>query len=226
MRIYVSSAESSVIYTALSSGYVCGVTINPTFLRRANVPTRQVPALIQQAVSWGAQEVHTQVYSDRAARMISEARELSAIDPQHVVVRMPAIPDGYAAAAQLHKQSIRLTLTAVYTLPQVLVAESVGADYIVAYLGRMRDSGLDGMAQIARMQELIHLQEANVTLIAGSVREAIQVEKLGLVGIKAVTLPSAVLEKLLESPFTTQAANIFHDDAQILLDQDAEVGAH
>lgn len=226
MRIYISSGESSAINAALSTGYVCGVTLNPTFLRRAGVSARQVPALIQQAVNCGAKEVHVQVYADKPTEMISEARELAAVNPEQVVVRMPATSAGYAAAAQLYKQSIRTSLTAVYTLRQVLLAESVGADFIVAYLGRMRDAGLDGMSQIGKMQELLQVQHSDLTLIVGSIREAIQVEQLALLGVKAVTLPSAVLEKLLESPMTDQAAQTFREDARVVREQDMEVGAH
>lgn len=52
----------------------------------------------------------------------------------------------YAATAQLAAQGIRVTMTAVYTVAQTILAQSVAARYYVAvYLGRMRDDGLDAL---------------------------------------------------------------------------------
>jgi len=47
---------------------------------------------------------------------------------------------------------VRVTLTAVYTVRQAMLAGSVGAQYIAVYLGRMRDAGLDALEVV----ELLH----------------------------------------------------------------------
>src|SRR4051794_33922745 len=112
MRLYIDSADMADIEAALASGYVYGVTTNPTLLRRAGARASDVPALISRAFELGASEVHAQTYSDDAAGMVAEGKALAALDPGRVVVKIPATDQGYRAAAQLSAVGHRVTLTA------------------------------------------------------------------------------------------------------------------
>ena len=122
MRIYVDSADIDEIAEALASGYVYGVTTNPTLLRRAGVRIEAVPTLARAAIERGARELHLQVYADDTAGMLREAASLAELDPERVAVKLPATPQGYAAASQLVAQGFRVTLTAVYTVRQAILA--------------------------------------------------------------------------------------------------------
>jgi transaldolase len=226
MRIFINSADTSELHTALTSGYVYGVTTNPTILRQASVSARQVPALTQQMIDWGAREVHLQTYAETAPNITSEGRMLAAIHSERIVVRVPATPAGFSAARHLVDQGIRVAMTAVYTLRQALLAESVGASYVTVYLGRMRDTGLDGLTQITQMQQLLTAQRAQVRMMVGSIREVSQVESLAMQGLSAVTVPGFVLEDLVESPATASAAEGFRADAEAILDQPGSIGGH
>src|SRR5262245_35575267 len=219
VRILIDSAEIAAIRQALATGFVAGVTTNPTLLRRAGLRAAGVPDLARQALAAGAQELHLQVYSADAAGMVAEAHQLSAIGAAHVVVKIPATPDGYSAAAQLARDGVPVTLTAVYTLRQALLAQSVGARYIAIYLGRMRDAGLDALELAGQMQTLLARQHAETTILAASIRAAEEVEALGMAGVGAATLPAHLIGQLLESDATTQAAATFHADARALLEE-------
>ena len=219
MRILIDSAEIAAIRQALATGFVAGVTTNPTLLRRAGVRAVGVPDLARQALAAGARELHLQVYAADTDSMAAEAHQLSAIDAMRVVVKIPATPDGYHAAAQLARDGVPVTLTAVYTLRQALLAQSVGARYIAIYLGRMRDSGLDALALAGQMQALLGAQRAETMILAASIRNAEEVVALGMIGIGAATLPANLIGGLLESDATTQAAATFHADARALLEE-------
>lgn len=224
MRIFVHSADSNLLRQALESGYIYGVTTNPTVLRRAGVMPRQVATLVQQTAEWGAHEIHLHTYSEEVGDSVREGRELAAFDPQRVVIRLPATSEGYAAARQLGAEGIRVSLSAVYTLRQVLLAQSVGASYVSVFLKRMNDAGMDGMTQIAQMQQLLVAQRADVTVMAASMREPVStLEKIGMLGVGAATLAPGLLNELLDSPATAQAVSVFREDAAALLTL-AEVG--
>ncbi len=150
MRIYIDSADISEIEEALATGFVYGVTTNPTLLRRAGVKASAVPDLARQAIAFGANELHLQTYSDTLAGIVDEAVMLSETNPERVVVKIPATPTGYQAAAQLANRGLRITLTAVYTVRQAILAHAVGAHYIAVYLGRMGDQGLDALELVGR----------------------------------------------------------------------------
>jgi len=219
MNILIDSAAIDDIRHALGTGFVAGVTTNPTLLRRAGVRADGVPELARQALAAGAREIHLQVYAADVAGMLAEARQLIALDPARVVVKLPATPDGFRAAQRLAQDAARVTLTAVYTLRQALLAQSVGASYIAIYLGRMRDAGLDAMALASRMQALLNAQAAPVAILAASIRDPDEVVALAQVGIGAATLPAAIIERMLESEATERAAEVFGADARALFDE-------
>jgi len=218
MRIYVDSAERDAIRAALATGWVWGVTTNPTLLRRAGVRAAGVPGLVRDALAAGARELHLQTYADDAAGMVAEGRELAALDPvlRRVVVKIPATAAGYVAARQLGERRVRVTLTAVYTVRQAILAEAVGAAYIAVYLGRVRDGGGDPLALVGAMQQAIAAAGADLAILAASVREGAEIESLAALGVATVTLPPAVLHTLLDSPATAAAAATFLDDARAI----------
>jgi len=214
MRIYIDSADINEIKEALSTGYVYGVTTNPTLLRRAGVRAAVVSDLAQRVIAFGAKELHLQTYSGTRAGIIEEANMLSDLAPKRVVVKIPATSTGYSAAAQLAAKGLRVTLTAVYTVRQAILADVVGAHFIAVYLGRMRDQGLDAMELVGQMQRALDVQGSQVEILAASVRSPEEIEALALAGVATATLPINVLRELPDSPATAAAASAFLDDAK------------
>jgi transaldolase len=216
VRIYIDSADMGEVRKALATGYVYGVTTNPTLLRRANVRVGAVAELAWQVIEWGAKELHLQTYSDDADAIVREGTELAALDAERVVVKIPAVPSGYAGASRLASQGIRVTMTAVYTLPQVVLADAAGAHYVAVYLGRMRDSGVDAPGLVGQMQRTLNIQNSKVEILAASVRSAEDVAALAELGVATATLPWKVLSSLTASDATATAASTFLDDARAI----------
>jgi len=214
MRIYIDSADIGEIREALATGFVYGVTTNPTLLRRANVRADAVHRLAREAIEAGARELHLQTYAEAAEEIAREGHGLIDLDPERVVAKIPATPAGYAAASALTESGLRVTLTAVYTVRQVVLAQSVGATYIAIYLGRMRDAGLDALGLVGRMQNVLDIQGASVEILAASIRDPEEVEQLAELGVATATLPLKVLKGLLESPATDAAAAQFLEDSR------------
>lgn len=216
MHIFIDSADIQTIEQALNTGYVYGVTTNPTLLQRANVRIQQVPSLAKQIIELGAQELHLQVYAEDSNGMLQDAARLVEIDPKRVAIKIPATQAGFSAAAQLAAQGVRVTLTAVYTVAQAVLAMSVGVRYIAVYLGRMRDDGQDALALVGQMQRTLNAQHASMQILAASIRTPLEVESLAESGIAAATLPLAVVQQLPESPATMAAAAAFTTAARSL----------
>src|SRR5438105_1322697 len=200
MRIYIDSADVGEIKEALATGWVYGVTTNPTLLRRAGVRAGAVPGLVETALAAGAQEIHLQTYADDAEGMVIEGESLASLDPARVVIKIPATVAGYQAARRLADAGRRVTLTAVYTVRQVVLAQAVGAAYVAVYLGRVRDAAGDPLALVGAMQAAIRGMGAPLAILAASVRDAAEIEPLAALGVATVTLPPAVLAGLLDSP--------------------------
>ncbi|MBA3875991.1 MAG: transaldolase [Anaerolinea sp.] len=216
MRLLVDSAELEAICEALMTGFVAGVTMNPTLLRRAGVPASRVPDLARAVLAAGAKEIHLQATADGVPALVHEGRKLAAIDPTRVRVKLVATPVGYRAATALAAEGIGVTLTGVYTLGQALVADSVAARSIAVYLGRIRDAGEDGLALIGRMQMLLDAQRSEVEILAASIREPEELAELALLGVASATVAQPILTRMLESDATAAAAAVFAEDAEAI----------
>lgn len=213
MRLYVDSADPVAMRQALSTGYVAGVTTNPTLLRRAGLRRADIPLLVASAVEAGAGEIHLQVLAPTLETMISEGQWLHALDPARVLVKVPATREGFRAGARLAAQGVGITVTAVYAVRQVVLAEAVGARYAAVYLGRMRDAGQDPLGIIGGMVEVIRAQQMTVRLLVASVRTPEDVEALAALGASCATLPPDLLLALPDVSATAEAARAFEEDA-------------
>ena len=218
MRILVDSADLGAIRDALKTGLVAGVTTNPTLLRRAGVSRSGVLGLARAAFAAGAGEVHLQAYAEDTPGMIRDGLEFVEVDAARVHVKLVATRAGYRAAAALSTKGVNVTMTAVYTLNQALVAQSVGARSIAIYLGRLNDAGVDAMELAGRMQALFGAQGADVDILAASIRDPGEVAELAIRGVASATVAPAILERLLDSDATTRDALVFTTDARSVAD--------
>ena len=212
MRLYVDTADADALTRAQATGYVFGVTTNPTLLRAAKLSRANLPALVQHAVGAGLQEIHLQVLADDLEGMLRDARALHALDPAHVVVKIPATATGFRAASIVAQEGLRLTITAVYAVRQVILADAVGAQYAAVYFGRLRDAGSDATALLRGMMETVRAQHLTTQLLVASVRSADDVETLAQLGVPVVTLPPSILLALPDHAGTAQAVQTFHAD--------------
>ena len=216
MRLYVDSAERAVIQRALSTGYAAGVTTNPTLLRRAGLRRADLPALVRAAVEAGAGEVQLQVLAPTVDSMVSDGEWLHGLDPGRVLVKVPATGDGFAAGARLAARGVGITITAVYAVRQVVLAEATGARYAAAYLGRMRAAGQDPLAVVGGMLDVIRTQQMKVRLLVASVRTPEDVEALAALGAPCATLPPDLFFALPHVAETADATRAFQEDAEDL----------
>ncbi|MDQ7820652.1 MAG: transaldolase family protein [Armatimonadota bacterium] len=212
MRLFVDSADADAARQAASLGYVYGVTTNPTLLRRAGLRRPDLDAWVQ-AVPDALREIHLQVYADDADGMVTEARTLHALDPARIVVKIPATPAGYRAAHLLGRDRVPVTMTAVFSVRQVILAAAVDARYAAVYVGRLPK---DRWGLVRRMMAAAQAQRPPLRVLAASVRTANDVERLAMLSVPAATLPPDVLRALPEDPATARAVRRFRADAAYL----------
>ncbi len=216
MRLYVDTADADTLARAGAAGFVYGAPTNPTLLRRAGRRRTDLAPLVRAATAAGLQEIHLQVFARDADAMQADARVLHALDPGRVVVKIPATTAGFRAARALTQEGIPITITAVYTVAQVVLAGAVGAQYAAVYLGRLRDAGQDAAGVLREMLTTVSAQRLQVRLLVASVRSAEDVETLAQSGIPAVTLPPAILFALPDAAGTTEAVQGFQEDIEHL----------
>lgn len=216
-HLYLDSADLGELHACLPHPVVHGVTTNPTLLRRAGVSRRELPALLRECLALGARQVQAQVQATDAQVMLDDAQRLLAdFAPGQLVVKIPATREGLRAGAQLGAAGHPVTYTAVYAPEQAHFAAMLGAAYAAPYLGRLEDSGIDGLGLIARMQSLVTQTGAPTRLLVASVRSREAYLALLALGVGAITIPPRLLPELLDHPATLEAERGFLADAQAL----------
>jgi transaldolase len=214
-HLYLDSADLGELRRCLPHPVVHGVTTNPTLLRRAGVRRAGLPDLLGEMLAMGARQVQAQVQSQDAPGMLDDAHDLLRhFAPGQLVIKIPATREGLRAGAQLVARGVPVTYTAVYALEQAHFAAQLGASYAAPYLGRLDDSGVDGLALIARMQALLQSCGGATRLLVASVRDREAYLNLLRLGVGAITIPPRLLGELLDHRATLQAEQAFLADAQ------------
>lgn len=214
-HLYLDSADLADLQTCLPHPAVHGITTNPTLLRRAGITRDKLPELLHNAIKLGAKQVQAQVHAADTDGIVADAWQLvRQFNPGQLVVKIPATRDGLRAGAELSGSGIPVTYTAVYAPEQAHFAGQLGAAYAAPYLGRLEDSGVDGLALIGQMQSL--LAGTATRLLVASVRSRAAYLALLHLGVGSITIPPKLFTELFDHPATAEAERGFLADAAAL----------
>lgn len=205
-RLFVDSADTAAVARLLEASLVHGVTTNPTILDRAGRSAAQLPSLYERWAEQGAREIFFHAWGADSQDIERRARQILALG-ERAVVKIVATPEGFQVASRLARQGAPVLLTGVYTVAQALAAASARIRYIAPYLGRMRDRGTGDLEDIARMQSVA--LAAGTEVMAASLRSPDDVVALAERGITAFTVSPDVLQAMLASAATEEAAGAF-----------------
>lgn len=202
-RLYVDSADMDAIEPLLRDRLVSGVTTNPTILERSGHSVREIPELFAAWDAHGAGEIFFQTWGRDTDDFLRNAEKLRSLG-ERVVVKVPATRAGFAAASSLISEGVPVLITAVYSAAQAWAAASLGARYIAPYLGRLRDAGRDGVAEIAHMATVVDGSETSV--LAASLRSPNDIIALHDEGVMCFTAAPSVLDAIFVDEASEAAA--------------------
>ena len=210
LRLYLDTADVAAWKKWLPTGMFYGVTCNPLLLERAGVECAPpvLKGLAQEAFALGMKEVHLQAWGDSVPALLNIGNLLSSFD-KRIVIKLPATKDGTMAAKMLIRSGIPVTLTAVYSVHQVLIAAAIGASYVAPYLGRIDDSGRDGFAEVAVMHEVLKGVRSTTRVLTASIRDIEDISALAERGADTFTFSDAIAQAFFDVPETIEATANF-----------------
>ncbi len=215
LRLMLDCADDLQWEAWLPLGLFYGVTTNPLLLESAQVfcQVEVLDALAQKVFAYGVQEVQLQTWGGTVDQYCQTGIRLAAIDPR-VVVKVPATKIGVAAAVQLIREGVRVTLTGVYAVPQVLIAAAIGAEYAAPYLGRIHDSGRNGCEDLGAMQRSLQGVHSATRLLVASIRRVEDIAALTAQGLNTFTISTVIAAQFFDVPATLQATEAFEAAAK------------
>ena len=198
MKIFLDSANLESIKKYNDMGILDGITTNPSLLSKEGGDPQKTMEEIVRIIDG---DVSLEVVSTEYEGMLEEGRHLRKYG-DNVVVKCPMTPEGLKACKALTAEGIPVNVTLIFSSNQAILAAKSGAKYVSPFIGRLDDVGKDGMQLISEIKQIFSNYKFSTEILVASIRHPIHVIEAGKIGADVVTLPAAVLEKMLKHPLT------------------------
>ncbi|HSK23341.1 MAG TPA: fructose-6-phosphate aldolase [Egicoccus sp.] len=208
MKLFLDTANLDEISEINRWGVLDGVTTNPTLAAKEG---KDFASMIKDICAEVAGDVSAEVVSTDTEGMLEEAHKLAAI-ADNVVIKLPLIPAGLAACAQLSSEGIKTNVTLCFSATQAILAAKAGATYVSPFLGRMDDLANDGIALLNEICEIFRIQGYETEVLAASLRSPQHVAQAAMAGADVATLPAKVFHQMVRHPLTDAGLERFLAD--------------
>jgi len=214
MKFFIDTGNLAQIKEANDLGILDGVTTNPSLMAKEGIKGEEAIAQHYKTICELVDgDVSAEVLSTDFATMVEEGKKLAAIHP-NIVVKVPVIKDGIKAIKWFTDNGIRTNCTLVFSAGQGILAAKAGASYISPFLGRLDDSGWDGMELISQLRHIFDVQQYKTEILAASIRSPLHIIKAAELGADICTCPLDSILGLLKHPLTDIGLAKFLEDAK------------
>ncbi|MCB1470158.1 MAG: fructose-6-phosphate aldolase [Rhizobiaceae bacterium] len=209
MKFFVDTADVKEIRELNELGLVDGVTTNPSLILKSggNIAdvTKEICSIVEGPVS-------AEVVATEYAQMMKEAEVLAAI-ADNVCIKVPLTLDGLRACKTIRTEMERMVnVTLCFSANQALLAAKAGASFISPFVGRLDDTGLDGMELISEIRQIYDNFDFDTEILVASVRTVNHIKEAALIGADVITAPPAALRALVKHPLTDKGLEAFLAD--------------
>lgn len=208
MRFFLDTANLEELKAGARWGIVDGVTTNPSLIAKEGVPLEQQVAKICEIVEG---DISAEVLATDADGMESEGRKLARIH-KNIVVKVPLTRDGIRACSTLSREGIRVNVTLCFSPGQALLAAKAGAYFVSPFVGRIDDSGWNGMELIQNIVLIYRNYGYATQVLAASLRHVGHVIEAAKAGAHIGTMPFKVMDSLFNHPLTDKGVETFLKD--------------
>lgn len=207
--LFLDSSNPTEIKEMFSWGVLSGVTTNPLILSReaADVALEQ---RIRDVLAVSTGPVSVELTSETEGAMLEEARSYHAWAPERICVKVPFSDVGLKVTHALAKRGVLTNVTCVMSYNQAYLAALAGGAYVSIFSGRIRDMGYAASPVIERTRAQIDRERLAARIIVGSIRHLMDVNESLDAGAHVVTVPPAILRKMLHNPKTEETIREFN----------------
>ena len=208
MKIFLDTASVTEIREAAKFGFLDGVTTNPTLIAKEK---RKFDDAIREICEICPGPVSAECISEKFDDIMPEARRLAKL-AGNVVVKIPLTREGLKAVKACSSEGIKINVTLCFSALQAMFAAKAGAYFISPFVGRIDDTGHDGMALIRDICQIYRNYGYRTEVLAASIRHPIHVLEAAKAGAHIATMPFNVFDKLISHPLTDKGVQLFLDD--------------
>ena len=208
MKFFVDTANIKEIEDLVPTGFVDGVTTNPSLIAKQGDDMAETIKAICSLVSG---PVSAEVTATELPEMINEGKYLASL-AKNVAVKVPLTVSGLKACKALREQGTVVNVTLCFSAAQALLAAKAGASFISPFVGRLDDIGEKGMDLVEDIVVMYENYGFDTEVLVASVRTKQHVIDAAVIGAHVATLPPKVIYELYDHPLTDKGLKAFLDD--------------
>jgi len=214
MKFFIDTANLAQIKEANELGILDGVTTNPSLMAKEGIKGHDAVFNHYKTICEMVNgDISAEVVSTDLATIIEEGKKLAAIH-KNIVVKVPMIKDGVKAIKWFTDNGIPTNCTLVFSAGQAILAAKAGAKYVSPFIGRIDDSGWDGMQLIEQIATIYAVQGYKTEILAASIRNPNHIIRAAELGADVITSPLDSILGLLKHPLTDIGLAKFLEDAK------------
>lgn len=216
MKLFIDTANLEEIRDVLERGVVQGVTTNPSLL--AKEPQADFYSHIQEIADICTElapgiPLSVEVFAEKPDDMIEQAQEImETVTYSNLNIKVPVGYDELRVISELKELGIEVNCTCCFTATQLQLAALAGARYVSLFYNRALDAQLNGLDILQRTRNFIDFNELDCEIIAGSIRNAYDLEDCWDAGCDIVTAGLPVIKKSVSHLKTDESVNGFLKD--------------
>jgi transaldolase len=211
MIYIIDTANDEEIKESLSLG-INGVTANSSMYLKNN---KNFYSFLKEYSSKNLDFLSGEVMSDTFEGMVEEVNKIQKID-KNIVIKINFSKEGLKLCKYLKEKGIKSAITLIFNVAQAVAAINAGVDYLFVFIGRNDDNGNDGLSIIESIQSIVKEYDCKTKVVAASIKNLYQLEKLSTIGIDLAAIPYNLYIKSLYHPLTESGSETFKNDWQSL----------
>jgi len=216
MEFFIDTANLAPIKEAHELGILDGVTTNPSLMAKEGIKGQEAIFNHYRAICDLVDgDISAEVVSTDFEGIIEEGKKLAAIHP-NIIVKVPMIKDGVKAIKWFTDNGIATNCTLVFSAGQAILCAKAGAKYVSPFIGRVDDSGWDGVQLVQQIANIYAVQGFKTQVLAASIRNANHIIRCAEAGADVCTCPLDSILALLIHPLTDIGLAKFLEDAKKL----------
>lgn len=214
MKFFIDTADLAQIKEANDLGILDGVTTNPSLMAKVGIKGNEAVFQHYKTICEMVDgDISAEVIATDFKGIIEEGVKLAEIH-ENIVVKVPMIKDGIKAIKWFYDNGIRTNCTLIFSAGQALLAAKAGATYVSPFIGRIDDSGWDGIQLIEQIADIYTTQGFETEILAASIRNTNHIIQCAEAGADVITSPLEPILGLLKHPLTDIGLAKFLEDAK------------
>ena len=229
-KLFLDSANLSVIQRMMGLDCIAGVTTNPSLMAKEEKGNyldrlREIADLVSSSGTRSPRHLSVEVITLDPSEMLVQADQIrNVLMPfeKHLdlYIKIPVTLDNLEVISKLNNYGINVNATACITWSQAKLAADAGAKIVSFFYNRALDGGGIPLEEMYHFQGTMDHQpviegvivQSGTAIICGSIRKPIDVLLCWEAGAQFVTASEKVIQEMSEHPQTDLAIKQFQGD--------------